>query len=103
MLSLQTLIQHLGAECKGKVWVIATGQEKLEEAHKGQALYKLQDRFPPYLRVHLNKSNVDEIIRRRLLKKNAKGAQALESLLNAGAISNLNSMDTKQKRLPKRR
>ena len=59
MLSLQTLIQHLGAECKGKVWVIATGQEKLEEAHKGQALYKLQDRFPPYLRVHLNKSNVD--------------------------------------------
>jgi hypothetical protein len=101
MLSLQTLIQHLGAECKGKVWVIATGQEKLEEAHKGQALYKLQDRFPPYLRVHLNKSNVDEIIRRRLLKKNAKGSQALESLLNAGAISNLKLYGYKAEKITK--
>ena len=72
--NLQSFISELGSrvspgECR--LWFLATGQEKLEEQHKDSVLFKLMDRFPNSLRVHLDRSNVGEVVERRLLKKKA--------------------------------
>lgn len=70
--NLQSFISEIGSRTKpglARIWFIATGQEKLEEENKTSALFKLQDRFPPHLRVHLDRSNVHEVVERRLLKK----------------------------------
>lgn len=70
MLALQSFVSSLGATLKGNAWLLATGQQKLEEA-AGQAspLVKLKDRFPPALRVHLGVTNIRDVVHKRLLRK----------------------------------
>ena len=34
LLNLQTIIEKLGSVCRGQVWVVATGQEALDEMLK---------------------------------------------------------------------
>ncbi|QDE82498.1 BREX system P-loop protein BrxC [Myxococcus xanthus] len=67
MLRLQTFVSELGQRLKGKAWLLATGQQKLEETASG--IGKLKDRFPPHLRVHLATTNIRDVVHRRLLKK----------------------------------
>lgn len=69
MLKLQTFVVALGERLRGKVWLLATGQQKLEEDLEGSNLSKLKDRFPPRLRVHLAPTNIRDVVHRRLLKK----------------------------------
>lgn len=69
MLKLQSFVSELGQRLKGKVWLLATGQQKLEEASTNLAIGKLKDRFPPSLRVHLATTNIRDVVHRRLLKK----------------------------------
>ena len=83
MLDLQSFVSEIGGRVKrGKspLWLLVTGQEKLEEESKESVLFKLQDRFPPALRVHLDRANVREVVSRRLLKK--KAGSELESLVS---------------------
>jgi hypothetical protein len=55
---------------RGKAWILATGQQKLEEgAGVAGAIAKLKGRFPPQLRVHLGSSNIREVVHQRLLRK----------------------------------
>jgi hypothetical protein len=90
MLSLQSFVSEIGGRVKNgrsPLWLLVTGQEKLEEESKESVLFKLQDRFPPELRVHLDRANVKEVVSRRLLKK--KSGSELESFVTAAHIDNL--------------
>jgi len=90
MLSLQSFVSEIGGRVKSgrsPLWLLVTGQEKLEEESKESVLFKLKDRFPAELRVHLDRTNVKEVVSRRLLKK--KSGSALESFVTDAHIDNL--------------
>jgi hypothetical protein len=73
MLSLQTITEQLGTQCKGRAWVIVTSQEDIDAAigeankAKSQDFSKIQGRF--HTRLSLASSNTDEVIGERLLTK----------------------------------
>lgn len=69
MLKLQSFVSALGQRLKGKVWLLATGQQKLEDSDDEASIGKLKDRFPPKLRVHLAPTNIRDVVHKRLLKK----------------------------------
>jgi len=70
MLALQSFVVALKARLKGQVWLLATGQQKLEEGAGNIAtLSKMKDRFPPALRVHLGTANIRDVVHKRLLRK----------------------------------
>jgi hypothetical protein len=69
MLTLQSFVSSLGQRLKGKVWLLATGQQQLEDNSDGSDIGKLKDRFPPQLRVHLAPTNIKDVVHKRLLKK----------------------------------
>ncbi len=64
MLKLQTLVSELGKQLKGRVWLLATGQQKLEDDSEGSELPKMKGRFPPHLRVHLSPANIRDVVQR---------------------------------------
>lgn len=80
MLRLQSFVSDLGQRLKGRVWLLATGQQKLEEAGANTPLGKLKDRFPPSLRVHLAPNNIRDVVHRRLLAKDPREDKALREL-----------------------
>lgn len=69
MLKLQSFVSALGQKLKGRVWLLATGQQKLEDSDDESNIGKLKDRFPPKLRVHLAPTNIRDVVHKRLLKK----------------------------------
>lgn len=80
MVKLQSFVSELGQRLKGRVWLLATGQQKLEEAAESNNLGKLKDRFPPQLRVHLGATNIRDVVHKRLLKKRRDREQPLRDL-----------------------
>lgn len=83
MLKLQSWVSELGQRLKGRAWVFATGQQKLEDQlGHNSVLGKLKDRFPPSLRVHLDPANIRDVVHKRLLKKSSDGARALRAIFN---------------------
>lgn len=69
MLKLQSFVSELGQKLKGRVWLFATGQQKLEDQSESNNIGKLKDRFPQQLRVHLGTTNIRDVVHKRLLKK----------------------------------
>ena len=69
MLKLQSFVSALGQKLKGQVWLLATGQQTLEDSDDESNIGKLKDRFPPRLRVHLAPTNIRDVVHKRLLKK----------------------------------
>ena len=82
LLNLQSLIEKIGSECGGKVWVVCTGQEAIDEIIKVRAdeFSRIQARFKT--RLSLSSSSVDEVIQKRILKKNKDAEAELESVYN---------------------
>ena len=80
MLALQSFVSELGQRLKGKVWLLATGQQKLEDSEDESNISKLKDRFPQRLRVHLAPTNIRDVVHKRLLKKQKAKVGALEDL-----------------------
>ena len=80
MLRLQSFVSSLGQRLKGQVWLLATGQEKLEEESEATPLGKLKDRFPASLRVHLAATNIRDVVHKRLLHKDPAHEQRLRDL-----------------------
>lgn len=80
MLSLQTIVEELGAACGGRVWVMVTSQEAIDNLSLpvGNDFSKIQGRFNT--RLSLSSSSVDEVIQRRVLEKTAPAADALAQL-----------------------
>ena len=83
MLNLQTITEQLGTVCRGRAWVVVTSQEDLDAvlgdltSMKQHDFSKIQGRFKT--RLSLSSANVDEVIKRRLLDKNAGAAAPLDS------------------------
>jgi hypothetical protein len=85
MLDLQAVVQSLGRVGHGKMWLIVTSQERLNELVGGLAgnrveLARLMDRFPQPLQVHLEPSDIAEVTSRRVLSKNAEAQSVLREL-----------------------
>jgi hypothetical protein len=84
MTDLQTIAESLATKCSGKAWIIVTAQQDMDailgEMSKkdGNDFSKIQGRFK--CKVNLSSANVDEVIRLRLLSKNNKGKDLLDSL-----------------------
>ena len=84
MLSLQTITEQLGTQCKGRAWVIVTSQEDIDAAigeankAKSQDFSKIQGRF--HTRLSLASSNTDEVIGERLLSKTEAAHVALRDV-----------------------
>lgn len=79
MLALQSFVSSLGQQMGTRVWLLVTGQEKLEEESESTTLGKLKDRFPPKLRVHLSATNIRDVVHKRLLEKSARMEPELRS------------------------
>ncbi|MCB2341108.1 BREX system P-loop protein BrxC [Clostridium estertheticum] len=80
MLNLQTVVEELGTKCGGKCWVIVTSQEGLDEFTKvkGNDFSKIQGRFNT--RLSLSSGNVDEVIKKRILRKTEGAISHLKAL-----------------------
>lgn len=84
MLNLQTIAESLNTKCKGRAWVFVTSQEDMDKVvgdrtkQQGNDFSKIQARFAT--RVKLTSADVEEVIRKRLLEKNAAGETVLQEL-----------------------
>ena len=91
LLNLQSLTEKIGSECEGKIWVICTGQEAIDEIIKVRAdeFSRIQARFKT--RLSLSSSSVDEVIQKRILKKKPDAAKELEAVYeqNDSVLRNL--------------
>jgi len=70
----------LGAALKGRVWLLALGQQKLDEEADQSFLIWAKDRFPPKLRVHLAPTNIRDVVHKRLLQKTPAADATLRRL-----------------------
>ena len=95
LLNLQSLTEKIGSECEGKIWVICTGQEAIDEIIKVRAdeFSRIQARFKT--RLSLSSSSVDEVIQKRILKKKPEAAKNLEDVYeqNDSVLRNLFSFN----------
>lgn len=80
LLNLQSIVEEIGSKCNGKVWVVCTGQEAIDEIIKVRAdeFSRIQARFKT--RLSLSSSSVDEVIQKRILKKKPDVSKKLEEL-----------------------
>lgn len=84
MTNLQTIAESLATKCKGQSWIIVTAQEDMKKvlgeinSQMENDFSKIQDRFKT--RLKLTSQNVDEVIQKRLLLKNDKGAAFIETM-----------------------
>jgi len=84
MTNLQTIAESLATVCDGQSWVFVTAQEDMENVlgefanTETNDFSKIQDRFKT--RLKLTSQNVDEVIQKRLLKKNAAGEKLAKDL-----------------------
>ncbi|SDV99270.1 hypothetical protein SAMN04487759_10156 [Kandleria vitulina] len=69
LINLQSLVEKIGSECEGKVWVVCTGQEALDEIIKTRQdeFSRIQARFKT--RLSLSSASADEVIQKRILSK----------------------------------
>ncbi|MCB1177007.1 MAG: BREX system P-loop protein BrxC [Leptospiraceae bacterium] len=87
MLNLQSFVSEIGAIPGCPIWLFVTGQEKLEDNVPGIEISKMQDRFPSKYRVHLHKTNVKEIVRRRILQKSENKRKEIEDIFTQDVLS----------------
>lgn len=80
MLNLQTVVEDLGTYCGGRAWVIVTSQQDIDSITKvkGNDFSKIQGRFNT--RLNLSSANVDEVIKRRILRKTDVAKDTLKLL-----------------------
>ena len=62
LINLQSLVEKIGSECNGKVWVVCTGQEAIDEIIKAREneFSRIQARFKT--RLSLSSSSAGEVI-----------------------------------------
>ena len=96
LLDLEGLSESLSG-ISNKVWTIAIAQEKLDDVINNNNISKSQltkvtDRFKT--KIHIESTEVDVIIRNRLLQKTDEGKKLLESYFdtNAGKIAEITNL-----------
>ena len=82
LINLQSLVEKIGSECRGKVWVVCTGQEAIDEIIKAREneFSRIQARFAT--RLSLSSSSADEVIQKRILLKKPDVKPQLEQVYN---------------------
>lgn len=87
MLNLQTIVEDLGKKCDGRAWVVVTSQEAIDKYTKvkGMDFSKILARFNT--RLNLTSSDIEEVIKKRLLEKKEEEAKELEKLYADNEIS----------------
>ena len=85
LLQLQAIVEECASKGKGKLWIIVTSQEKLNEIISNRnfdfkKLSKLSDRFD--VRLDLTSDNVDEVARQRLLIKKSESIDLLTDIFH---------------------
>lgn len=95
LLNLQSLVEKIGSECKGSVWVVCTGQEAIDEIIKAREneFSRIQARFKT--RLSLSSSSADEVIQKRILLKTDEAEHKLEQVYaaNDSVLRNLFSFN----------
>lgn len=83
MTNMQTVTEDLGTACRGRAWIVVTSQQDIDSViHvEGQDFSKIQGRFDT--RLNLSSSNVDEVIRKRILAKNPEAKSLLSGLYSS--------------------
>ena len=77
---LRAFATALGSTLRGKAWLLALGQQKLDEEADDSFLVWAKDRFPPKLRVHLAATNIRDVVHKRLLQKRPDAEGQLRTL-----------------------
>ncbi|KRN88806.1 BREX system P-loop protein BrxC [Ligilactobacillus ceti] len=79
LLNLQSLAEKIGSECGGKIWIMCTGQEAIDEIIRTRTdeFSRIQARFKT--RLSLSSSSADEVIQKRILRKNNESKLFLEN------------------------
>lgn len=82
LMNLQSLVEKIGSECNGKIWVICTGQEAIDEIIKAREneFSRIQARFKT--RLSLTSASADEVIQKRILQKKDEVIPQLEQVYN---------------------
>ena len=83
LINLQSLVEKIGSECEGKVWVVCTGQEAIDEIIKAREneFSRIQARFKT--RLSLSSASADEVIQKRILLKTSEAERELEQIYTA--------------------
>jgi energy-coupling factor transporter ATP-binding protein EcfA2 len=87
MLNLQTLAETLKSVCEGRAFIIVTSQNDMDSvigdmnAKQANDFSKIQARFA--IKIPLTSQNADEVIKKRLLKKNESGEAVLKLIFEA--------------------
>lgn len=83
MLNLQTLVEQFCSRCGGRVWMVVTSQEAIDEMMSVVSMdfSKIQGRFAT--RLSLSSSSVDEVIKKRVLDKKDEAEGLLEAEFSA--------------------
>ena len=78
LLNLQSLAEKIGSECHGKVWIMCTGQEAIDDIIRTRTdeFSRIQARFKT--RLSLSSASADEVIQKRILRKNDGAKTFLE-------------------------
>lgn len=88
MLNLQNISEDLGRICKGQAWVVVTSQQDMGKALEHLRLKndfsKIRDRFQTHL--SLTAANADEVVRKRVLEKNAVAQSALSAFYEQNTV-----------------
>ena len=91
LLNLQTIVEAIGSKCQGKVWIVCTGQEAIDEVIKAREneFSRIQARFP--IRLSLSSSSADEVIQKRILAKTSTASERLTAVYdkNEAVLRNL--------------
>ncbi len=91
LVNLQSLVEKIGSECGGKIWVVCTGQEAIDEIIKTRQdqFSRIQARFKT--RLSLTSSSADEVIQKRILRKKEDASDLLEKVYqeNDSVLRNL--------------
>ncbi len=80
---LRAFATALGATLRGRAWLLALGQQRLDEEADDSFLIWARDRFPPRLRVHLAPTNIKDVVHRRLLQKRPDAEEPLRALFES--------------------
>lgn len=91
LINLQSLVEKIGSECNGKVWVVCTGQEAIDEIIKAREneFSRIQARFKT--RLSLSSSSAGEVIQKRILLKTNAAKSELQKVYdnNDSVLRNL--------------